>query len=205
MITMKSPLLKHNAPGADIKPAQKKNTAGPGENSSPAVPEPAKNPNTNTLFWGLGLMVTAFAGVCVIFYFLNNSARDQEEKIKELIENVAHLRDEKNILEMEIQNLKAQGDSIKFDKLLTQAQGVYGQAEKNRKEGILWIDKGKKVWVVTLGALNGVARGSSIAIYDGDKKIGSVTVTMPLDVISYVQPQQLDQKFVHNHYHAVIE
>ena len=28
-------------------------------------------------------------------------------------------------------------------------------------------------------------RGSSIAIYDGDKKIGSVTVTMPLDVISY--------------------
>ena len=38
--------------------------------------------------------------------------------------------------------------------------------------------------MVTLGALNGVP-GSSIAIYDGDKKIGSVTVTMPLDVISY--------------------
>ena len=53
-------------------------------------------------------MVTAFAG-SVSFLFLNNSARDQEEKIKELIENVAHLRDEKNILEMEIQNLKAQG------------------------------------------------------------------------------------------------
>ena len=40
MITMKSPLLKHNAPGADIKPARKIPPAT--ANQSVAVPEPAK-------------------------------------------------------------------------------------------------------------------------------------------------------------------
>ena len=177
----------------------------PFKNPAPPAAQPAKLSHTHILSFGLTMILAAFMGVCLIFYFLNNSIQSQEEKIKNLIENTAHLGEEKNILELEIQNLKAQGDSIKFDKLLAEAQGVYAPAEKNRKEGILWIDKNKKIWVVTLGALNGAKLGSQVGIYEGDKKIGEVKVTMPLDVISYVEPARSEQPFVNHHYRAVIE
>ena len=203
---MKLPFLKSKPKEAAVKAPEKKAVAAPVKKPAPAAVPPAKNSNKNTLFTGLAMIVIAFVGVCVIFYFLNNSVQAQEAKIKNMIEDLAHLSEEKNILELEVQNLKAQGDSIKLDKLLAQTESVYDDDEKNRKEGILWINPKEKTWVVTLGALNGIQRGSYVAIYDGAEKVGNVEVTMPLDVISYVQPvEQWEQKSEHSHYRAVIE
>ncbi len=167
---------------------------------------PKIDPKKFKLLVGLGLIVLAFLGTCSIFYIMNNTNMRHEEKIKSLSDDVSQLNSEKNITEIELENLKVQGDSIKVDKLVAQAQKEYDPKELNRKEGILWVDRQSQTFLVTLGALHGLKPGSSLTIYDNESKVGIVTVDTPLDVVSYVWPLEKDKdKFASNYYRAVIE
>ena len=129
MSKMKLPFLKSKPKEAAVKAPEKKAVAAPVKKPAPAAVPPVKNSNKNTLFTGLTMIVIAFVGVCVIFYFLNNSVQAQEAKIKNMIEDLAHLSEEKNILELEVQNLKAQGD----DTGMGMVHRFFGLSQRDRE------------------------------------------------------------------------
>jgi len=76
--------------------------------------------------------------------------------------------------------------SINLERLVKAAQEIYGQAEQQKRQGYLWIDRKNSKYVVTLGAVNGVLAGSRLSVFDGQNKLGEITVETAFDVISYV-------------------
>lgn len=159
------------------------------------------------LFIGLILVSVAFVCVIGIFYFMINAQRVQFGEIAALNERVASLDSERDVLERLTGDLEQKvGSSIALEKILKEADKVYGDTEKDRREGHLWIDHASATFVVTLGALNGLMPGSHLTVYDGASKIGSVIVETPLDVISSVQPvDKTLAQFTNDYYRVVFE
>ncbi len=189
---MKMPFLSKKQPG----PAPEK----------VSVIKPSQDAKKIYLFIGLICIVGAFLGVCAIFYMMTHESLQKEEKIKDLSDQLVTINGEKGIVEGELENLKAQADSIKIEMIVAQSQKMYGQDESSRKEGLLWADKKSKMYIVTLGALNGLKPGSILAVYDGETRVGEVAVDLPLDVISYVQPsKRSSEKMAKDSYRVVIE
>ena len=93
---------------------------------------------------------------------------------------------------------------INLQSLVKQAELVYGNGEKQRKEGLLWIDHKSSKIVATLGAVQGILPGHTLTVYDGQKKISQVTVETAFDVISYVRPQNNSPAFTQGNYYRVV-
>lgn len=204
---MKIPFLskKTSSPAPEKAAAQPPKAVSLPPEKVPAV-KLSQDPKKTYLFVGLICIVGAFVGVCAIFYMMTNEGLQKEEKIKNLNDQLVTVNAEKDIMEGELESLKAQADSIKIETIVAQSQKMYGQDESSRKEGLLWVDRKSKMYIVTLGALNGLEPGSTLSVFDGENRVGEVTVDLPLDVISYVQPtKRSSEKMTKNSYRVLIE
>ncbi|MCK5581695.1 MAG: hypothetical protein KAJ18_10545 [Candidatus Omnitrophica bacterium] len=159
------------------------------------------------LFVGLVMIVFAFVCVVYVFYVMINTQRDKTEQIEILKEELAVLSSEMDVAQRKTEDLeKTAGKSLRLESLLAEANKVYSNKEKSRRDGYLWVDREESTWIVTLGAIHGLAQGSSLAVYDGNDKAGSVVVKTLLDVISYVQPDKRSaNKFTKDNYRVVVE
>lgn len=95
------------------------------------------------------------------------------------------------------------GESISLQTVLKEAQTVYPPEEKNKMEGLLWVDKKSDKLIVTLGALNGLSEGRLLSVYEDSQKIGEVKVKTALDSISYVEVQGQLKTFLKGDYYQV--
>jgi len=157
---------------------------------------------------GLSFILGAFVCILIVFYFLVNAHRQRLAEIDSLEEKVLVLDMEKNAIQHRVDELKDQaGRAIDLNRVVEESRDRYGDEEKDRKEGQLWIDHDAATSLVTLGVLNGLSAGKKLAVYDdANQIIGYVIVETPLDVISYVRPmgKSLDD-FKGNYYRVVIE
>ena len=96
-------------------------------------------------------------------------------------------------------------ERMQTERLVEVAESVYDEAEKNRREGYVWIDRQTSTYVVTLGALHGLKPGDILPIYDKETLIGHVTIDSVLDVISYVHPQESADVFSRDYYRVTLE
>lgn len=157
--------------------------------------------NKTKLLLGVFFIGAAFLCIIATLYFL--SQPDQADKIKRALLNdpSAKLSGRPNPA---ISNAAA--EPMKLEALLKKAENVYEPAEKNRKEGSLWLDRRSNNFIVTLGALHGLRQGSQLSIYDGSKKMDTASVEVPFDVISYVKPEKISpDSFTGSYYRVVIE
>ena len=156
---------------------------------------------------GLCLIVLASVGVVVLFYLVLQNHRAQESELSTLKDQVVLIQEEKEIIETRNAELAAvAGSSMSVDKLVQEADKVYDEKVKNAREGYLWIDRTSPSWLITLGALNGLLPGSTVAVYQEGEKVDTVQVETPLDVISYVKPtEKLKSQFASDYFRVVIE
>lgn len=157
--------------------------------------------NKTKLLLGVFFIGAAFLCVIATLYFL--SQPDQADKIKRPL-----LNDPSAKLPREPSPVisSAVAEPMKLEALLRKAGDVYEPAEKNRKEGSLWLDRRSNNFIVTLGALHGLRQGSQLSIYDGSQKMDTASVEVTFDVIAYVKPQKISpDSFTGTYYRVVIE
>lgn len=94
-------------------------------------------------------------------------------------------------------------EAISLKAVLKQSEEIYTPEEKNKSEGLLWVDRKLEKFVVTLGAINGLSEGSVLSVYEDNKKLGEVKVKTMLDTISYVEPQEELKPFLKGDYYQV--
>ena len=140
---------------------------------------------------GLFFILLAFLGfgVVVVLIFGRLSARDEEVAFLKAQVSLA----EETKAEVEETNatlLDALGREVSLSRVIQEADKVYDEKVKTAKDGYLWVDRSSKTWVVTLGALNGLAQGSRLSVFNGNEKIDTVEVSTAMDVISYVVPTE---------------
>ena len=162
--------------------------------------------NKTKLIVGLFLVIVAFICLGVLFYYMAQANSQSQQKIAGLQVQLTNLIAEKAVNQMKPSDVKrAAGTPVLLEDLVKKAEEVYGEDEKKQKEGFLWIDKEANSFMVTLGALNGLAKGSRLSVYDGDQKIDEVVVETVLDVIAYVKPQNSPEQYQGTYYRVVIE
>lgn len=169
-----------------------------------------KKPQSNkrTILIGLGCILGSFVCVAGIFYVLINTQRSRMSEVEVLQERLMLLNEEKVILEEKAEELQSQaGRSLEVNRIIDQAKKIYGDQEQAKKEGYLWIDRNTDTFLVTLGALNGIAAGDRIRVYNEEEEpFGYLRVETPLDVISYVYPiDKTIKDFEDNYYKVVVE
>lgn len=166
-----------------------------------------KDQNKKKLMLGVGLVAISFVCILLSIYMIISIHREKVLENDLLKENLGVVETEKSLAERKVAELEKEvGTSLYLDKLLNQADKVYGENEAARKEGYLWIDRNEKLFVATLGALNGLTIGSRLAVYDGGERVGYVRVETPFDVISYVYPINMSMnQFASDYYRVVIE
>ena len=121
-------------------------------------------------------------------YFIGASGRQKAEKINSLEVQLANMITQKAEGDLSSSDFgRVKREMIKLEDVLSKADIVYGPQELERKEGILWVDRKASAFMVTLGRVNGVQKGTMLSIFDGDEKIADVTVDFSFDIISYVK------------------
>jgi hypothetical protein len=159
-----------------------------------------------TLFTGVVFIVTAFMCLLGVFYMIVQQKRDKETRLAEIQQEMAVLDTEKNLVQNKVFELsQTAGREIELERVLERVGDEEFAQEQARQEGDLWIDRSTGSWVITLGALNGVASGQMIGVYDDEKRVGTVKVQTVLDVISYVQPFTNEADFTKVVYRVVIQ
>lgn len=154
-------------------------------------------------------IILGFIFICIAafllmagFYFMEIkpelAAREQQEKLKASQQKV-------QARAQEIKKAAQPDGAINMASLIKEAEAVYGSEEKNRKEGVLWVDRKTSNIVVTLGALNGLLPGRQLSVYSGADKVGQVTVDTSFDVISNVHPDPSTDLSQNDYYRVVIE
>lgn len=144
--------------------------------------------NTKSIFTGIIFIILAFSCGTTSFYLLE--VKPKLEKKEE-----ARLKKEAD--------LKARQETISLKTVLKQSQGIYSLEEQAQREGLMWVDHKTSRFVVTLGAIHGLVKGSILSVYDGNKRIGEVKVESALDAISYVSPDNQFRSLLNNDYYEV--
>ena len=161
--------------------------------------------NKSKLIIGLSLIIVSFVCVAVILYFIGRANRMNVEKLSSLEVQLANLIAEKAEGQMSQSDFnRVKRTPINEAEFLSRAESIYGKGELDRKEGILWIDRKSSLYMITLGAVNGLKAGSNLSIYEGDTKIGDVAVHTPFDIISYVQPVGKSLVDLNKNYYRVV-
>ena len=165
-----------------------------------------KGYDKKTLLIGIAFIAAAFLCVVAVFYLSVSNQQAKAREIKALQEELLAASTEKDLAQKEADYLKEKvGQTIYLEKLLKESEGFYGDEEKKRREGFLWIDRKNNTLLVTLGALNGLSTGTRLTVFDGDNQAGYVRVSTPMDVISYVYPVAGQDVFDKNYYRVVFE
>jgi len=162
--------------------------------------------NKIKLIMGLVFVVAAFVCIGVLFYMMGEVNLEHQKKIASLEVQLSNLIAERASSRMSgADAVRAAGSPLTLQDLLDKANSIYTQEEKNQREGFLWIDREAKTFLITLGALNGLAPGSRLDVYEGDQVIDTVTVESTYDVVSCVRPVQrkLDE-FRENYYRVMV-
>ncbi len=159
--------------------------------------------NKSKLIVGLGCIISAFCCIVAVFYFMGKTHMASQEKIAALEAKIAELTT--GAAPSGTSSAKTGSVPMKLDDLLTEAQKIHGVTEKDRTEGLLWIDRKSDSYIVTLGALNGLQKGSQLSVYDGTQKMEVVNVDQPFDIISYVNPPKLSSNLNNHFYRVVVE
>lgn len=165
-----------------------------------------KASNKTILFLGLLFIFSAFMCVAAVSYQMIQDRRYKDEEVEDIRRNLVEVKAERTEAQRKARELAARaGQGIEFDRLMSAAHQRHGEEERSRREGDLWIDREGKEWMVTLGALNGLAKGSRLRVMDGDQQIGVVTARAVLDVVSYVDPEDDHGQFQGDLYQVVME
>ncbi len=101
--------------------------------------------------------------------------------------------------------LKAHAETINLKTVLKQSQEIYSLEERDNRQGLMWVDRKTSKFIVTLGAMNGLSKGSMLSVYDGNNKVGEVEVEVALDSISYVRPDEPSAVLNNDYYEVRIE
>ena len=160
--------------------------------------------NKKTLLLGFSLMGAAFVCIIVTFYFMGKSDRVDKEKVSSMQTQIEKLQEQTQNLSKMPSAMTTPSSPVKLEDLVKTAESTYDPAEKQRKEGFLWLDHRSSSFIVTLGALQGLQPGSQLNIYDGNKKIDIASVDVPFDVVSYVKPQKNSADFFNSNYYRVV-
>jgi len=163
--------------------------------------------NRIILLLGLLFILLAFGCIGAVFYQVMDEQKERALEVREIKEKMVAVDAQKTVAEREARELAGRvGRGIEFDRLLSAAQRKYGEAEQERHSGDLWIDREGGQWLVTLGALNGIHRGSRLRVFDKDKaQIGVVVAETILDVVSYVYPLEDQGQFPEDIYEVAVE
>jgi len=162
--------------------------------------------NKTTLFLGLLFVLVAFGCAVGVLYQMTNDHHEKVQEVAAITEKLELVDQEKNLAEQEVENLaKRVGKEIELQRLVDIAQQEYGIEESERKEGDLWIDRDGEVWMVTLGILNGIEKGSRLRVLDGEEQLGIVVVKTALDVVSYVYPLEDRGQYKEDSYRVAVE
>ncbi len=160
--------------------------------------------NKVKLFVGFILVIGAFGVVTLLIYMMGRVNMENQKKIASLEFEVTNLIGERESAHKSpAESPRAMGAPVTLKDLVDKAGGLYTEEEKKQKEGFLWIDREAKTATITLGALNGLAPGSVLNVYDGDKKIDTARVEFTYDVISYVKPANLNLEDYGGNYYRV--
>ncbi len=158
------------------------------------------------LFTGVVFIITAFMCVLGVFYMIVEQKRDKEMQVAEMREEMAVLDTEKGLVQDKMFKLEqTAGREIELTRVLERVGEEEFAQEQNRQQGDLWIDRSTNSWVITLGALNGIAAGERISVYDDERRMGTVVVETVLDVISYVRPFTGDADFTKSFYKVIVQ
>lgn len=122
-------------------------------------------------------------------------------------EKMADVGEQKETAERKIQELaKRVGREIELNRLIAAAEQEYGEEERQRKEGDLWVDGEGEDWMITLGFLHGIEKGSRLRIIgERGRQIGVVVVESVLDVVSYVYPLEDRGQYKDDVYRVIVE
>ncbi len=138
---------------------------------------------------GLVFISIAFLGAVFLLYLTVNAQSAKEVEVKDLNQKLFLVSTEKDAVNGKVESLQTQvGRVIDLENVVDVSQKVHGQSEAERKDGSLWIDRKTSSFMVTLGVLNGVTKGSRLSVFEGENKIAVIKVTSALDVVSYAQP-----------------
>ncbi len=157
--------------------------------STPAPKPAAVVDGRKQIITGLVFISASFLGAVFLLYLTVNAQSAKEVEVKDLNQKLLLVSTEKDAATSQAQTLQSQvGSVLDLQKVVRVSEKVHGQSEADRKEGSLWINRKSGSVMVTLGVLNGVTKGSRLAVYDGENKIATMKVTSALDVVSYVEP-----------------
>ena len=162
--------------------------------------------NKKVLFLGLVFILAAFGCVVGVIYQILNDRQQKVQEVEEIEKMAARISEEKSSAQSEVRDLAQRaGQEIELAHLISAAQREYGDEEQQRKQGDLWVDHEGGSWVVTLGALNGVKKGTRLRVFESEKEIGVVVAHTVLDVVSYVSPLENKDRFQDDIYQVVFE
>lgn len=145
--------------------------------------------NKSKLVIGLILVIIAFVCAVGVLYFMGQKQEDAHQRIASLEVELANIiadQSEPVIRETDLGWVKR--EPVKLEDYISKAEGLYGDSELLRNEGVLWVDHKSGHFIVTLGAVNALKQGSFLDVYQGDEIIEQIVVDTALDIISYVTP-----------------
>ena len=160
--------------------------------------------NKAILLIGLICLGVAFFAALIALYFSGQHSSQAAQQIAALEVQLANLMNahaQDRLPAADAQRVKR--DTIALDDFLVKAHTIYGPEERRRTEGVLWIDRKGSAYVITLGAVHGLQRGSTLNIFDGSARMGQVAIETPLDIISYVTPVGMSANDFSNDYYRV--
>jgi hypothetical protein len=162
--------------------------------------------NKTKIIIGLIFIIAAFVCVGGILYVSGQSQQQNEAQMAQLQAQLVNLISQKARAALPRPDVqKVQRDIINVEELIAKASRLYGAEERERKDGVLWIDKEGKRCIITLGAVNGLRKGSILNVYREDRFIDKITVDTPFDIISYVTPIERSlEQFDDNYYRVVV-
>jgi len=204
---MKFPSLPSDGKKTDIpKPAPQESTkaAVPASKVRAVAKNAPPSDGKRLIITGFVFISSAFIGAIFLLYLTVNAQSAKESELRDMKQDLVLARTEKDLVKIRAEQLQLEvGRVIDLDKVVTASQKVHGADEAGRKQGSMWINRKTQSCMVTLGALNGVTKGSELGVYDGENKLGIVKIVSTLDVVSYVVPVNQELKEFTKDYYAV--
>ncbi len=162
--------------------------------------------NKSKLLIGISFLLAAFLFSTVVLYFMGRKNEENAKEIASLQVQLTNLMNDKSRGTMLARDVgRTTREPVALDDVLSRSEKIYGKAEMNRKEGVLWIDQSNAVCLVTLGKVNGLDKGSRLDIFEGDTKIGVCLIDNPLDIVSYVSIAEKPISDFKNSYYRVVK
>ncbi len=148
---------------AETAPVPAPKTAAKVAVASPKPPETLDG--RKRIITGLIFIAASFLGAIFLFYLTVNAQSAKESELRDMKQDLVLARTEKDLVSTKAQQLEMEvGRVIDLDKVVSASQKIHGADEATRKQGSMWINRKTQICMVTLGALNGVSKGSRLEV-----------------------------------------